>query len=74
MHLGTASYEDLLRLANEYTIEGETIRQMPFEVKGFCYCPSHRPAVGAYVQGLAKVNFVDKPELPYLMAMEFFFS
>ena len=32
MHLETASYEDLLKVGQQATIEGETIHQMPFEV------------------------------------------
>ena len=33
MHLENASYEDLLKVGQQATIEGETIHQMPFEVK-----------------------------------------
>ena len=32
MHLENASYEDLLKVGQQATIEGETIHQMPFEI------------------------------------------
>jgi glycerol dehydrogenase len=52
MHLETASYEDLLKVGQQATIEGETIHQMPFEVKASDIAQAI-VAVDAYVQGLA---------------------
>ena len=51
MHLETASYEDLLKVGQQATIEGETIHQMPFEVKASDIAQAI-VAVDAYVQGL----------------------
>ena len=42
MHLENASYEDLLKVGQQATIEGETIHQMPFEVKASDIAASHR--------------------------------
>lgn len=33
MHLGDADYSELLKIGQQATIEGETIHQMPFEIK-----------------------------------------
>ena len=49
MHLETASYEDLLKVGQQATIEGETIHQMPFEVKASDIAQAI-VAVDAYVQ------------------------
>lgn len=52
MHLENASYEDLLKVGQQATIEGETIHQMPFEVKASDIAQAI-VAVDAYVHGLA---------------------
>ena len=52
MHLENTSYEDLLKVGQQATIEGETIHQMPFEVKASDIAQAI-VAVDAYVQGLA---------------------
>ena len=51
MHLENASYEDLLKVGQQATIEGETIHQMPFEVKASDIAQAI-VAVDAYVNGL----------------------
>ena len=78
MHLETASYEDLLKVGQQATIEGETIHQMPFEVKASDIAQAI-VAVDAYVQGFAGLSMdFDRlnQELPYLMVMgsSFLFS
>lgn len=52
MHLENASYEDLLKVGQQATIEGETIHQMPFEVKASDIAQAI-VAVDAYVHGLS---------------------
>jgi len=52
MHLENASYEDLLKVGQQATIEGETIHQMPFKVQASDIAQAI-VAVDAYVQGLA---------------------
>ena len=57
MHLENASYEDLLKVGQQATIEGETIHQMPFEVKASDIAQAI-VAVDAYGHGLAYVTLV----------------
>ena len=51
MHLENASYEDLLKVGQQATIEGETIHQMPFKVQA-CDIAQAIVAVDAYVNSL----------------------
>ena len=51
LHPENASYEDLLKVGQQATIEGETIHQMPFDVKASEIAQAIE-AVDAYVQGL----------------------
>ncbi|WP_313631213.1 glycerol dehydrogenase [Enterococcus devriesei] len=48
MHLAHASYEDLLKIGEQATIEGETIHEMPFEVTAEDVAAAMK-AVDAYV-------------------------
>ena len=51
MHLENASYEDLLKVGQQATIEGETIHQMPFKVQASDIAQAI-VAVDAYVKSL----------------------
>ena len=53
MHLENASYEDLLKVGQQATIEGETIHQMPFEISASDIAGAIL-AVDQYVRGLDK--------------------
>ncbi|MBS4750524.1 iron-containing alcohol dehydrogenase [Granulicatella sp. zg-ZJ] len=53
LHLENASYEDLLKVGQQATIEGETIHQMPFKVTAEDVTAAIL-AVDAYVTNLAK--------------------
>ena len=51
MHLENAIYEDLLKVGQQATIEGETIHQMPFKVQASDIAQAI-VAVDAYVNSL----------------------
>lgn len=51
MHLESASYDDLLKVGKQATIEGETIHQMPFEISASDIAQAIL-AVDAYVKSL----------------------
>ena len=60
MHLENASYEDLLKVGQQATIEGETIHQMPFKVQASDIAQAI-VAVDAYGQLLRLIKEIQKP-------------